>query len=195
MQRDIELRIDPQTAGVSSLLRKVAAQEAGVSSDDILAVRVLRKSIDARQHRIFINVTVRLYINEPAPSLDYERVDYPDVAGRPAVIIVGAGPAGLFAALRLIELRLRPVVLERGKDVHSRRKDIALISRQHVVNPESNYAFGEGGAGAFSDGKLYTRSTKRDKNRLNKELAKIEKAKKAEAEKSLPAENGDVSDE
>ena len=161
MQRDIELRIDPQTAGVSSLLRKVAAQEAGVSSDDILAVRVLRKSIDARQHRIFINVTVRLYINEPAPSLDYERVDYPDVAGRPAVIIVGAGPAGLFAALRLIELRLRPVVLERGKDVHSRRKDIALISRQHVVNPESNYAFGEGGAGAFSDGKLYTRSTKR----------------------------------
>ena len=163
MQKEVVLRIDPRTASDTSLLKKQASAEAGVDVSEIQAMQVIKKSIDARQRQIYFNMTIRLYVNEPAPVLEYQQTDYPDVSGKPAVIVVGAGPAGLFAALRLIELHLRPIVLERGKNVHERRKDIALISRQHQVNPESNYAFGEGGAGAYSDGKLFTRSTKRGK--------------------------------
>lgn len=163
MQKEISLRIDPRTASDASLLKIRAAEEAGVDICEVQALRVIKKSIDARQRQIFFNLTVRLYVNEPAPAFEYQRTDYPDVTDKPAVVVVGAGPAGLFAALRLIELHLRPIVLERGKNVHERRKDIALISRRHQVNPESNYAFGEGGAGAYSDGKLFTRSTKRGK--------------------------------
>ena len=108
-----------------------------------------------------LKLTVEAYVNEMPPQLDFEPVSYQDVSRAPRVVVVGAGPGGLFAALRLIELGKRPVVLERGKDVHERRKDIDLISREHKVDAESNYSFGEGGAGAFSDGKLYTRSKKR----------------------------------
>lgn len=161
MQKELVLRTDPRTAAVPSLLKDLASAEAGVPSTHVQAVQILKRSLDARQRQIAVNLTVRLYVDEPAPQYEYQKVDYPDVSGKPAAIVVGAGPAGLFAALRLIELNIRPVVLERGKDVHERRKDIALISRQNYVNPESNYAFGEGGAGAYSDGKLYTRSTKR----------------------------------
>ena len=125
MQKEVVLRIDPRTASDTSLLKKQASAEAGVDVSEIQAMQVIKKSIDARQRQIYFNMTVRLYVNEPAPVLEYQQTDYPDVSGKPAVIVVGAGPAGLFAALRLIELHLRPIVLERGKNVHERRKDIA----------------------------------------------------------------------
>lgn len=131
---------------------------------DIQAVRILKRSIDARKRQVIINLTVRIYLNELPPNDMFSPIIYGDVSDKRQAIVVGAGPAGLFAALRLIELGMRPIVLERGKDVHQRRKDIARISREHKVDSESNYCFGEGGAGAFSDGKLYTRSKKRGRS-------------------------------
>ncbi|MBQ7057546.1 MAG: FAD-binding protein [Bacteroidaceae bacterium] len=157
----ISLRLTPEFAYTPSRLKAACADEMGVDVASIKDVRILRRSIDARQRQIFVNLSLEVFIDEPAPELCFAPIVYPDVSEKPAVIVVGAGPGGLFAALRLIELGLRPIVLERGKDVHERRKDIALISREHTVNSESNYSFGEGGAGAFSDGKLYTRSKKR----------------------------------
>ena len=124
-------------------------------------MRILKRSIDARQRTIFVNLTVRVYVNEMPEKLEYVPTVYNNVEGRPQVVVVGAGPGGLFAALRLIELGLRPVVIERGKDVRERKKDLARIGREQRVDSESNYSFGEGGAGAYSDGKLYTRSKKR----------------------------------
>ena len=121
----------------------------------------MKRSIDARQRTIYINLTIRVFVNETPSEDEFERTDYPNVEGRPAVIVVGAGPGGLFAALKLIELGLRPIVVERGKNVRERKEDLARISREHKVDAESNYSFGEGGAGAYSDGKLYTRSKKR----------------------------------
>lgn len=161
MPRQLTLRVDPHIAADEQLLIRHAAAETGIDARTVKAVRVRRRSIDARQRHIVVNLSVDLYINEQPPRLDFEPVAYPDVSRAERVIVVGAGPAGLFAALRLIELGKRPVVMERGKNVHERRKDIALISRRHQVDPESNYSFGEGGAGAYSDGKLYTRSKKR----------------------------------
>lgn len=161
MQKQLNLRVTPNIAADERLLTRYAAGEIGIDARTIKALRIRRRSIDARQRAIFINLTVELFINEFPPKLDFEPIEYPDVSRAPRVIVVGAGPAGLFAALRLIELGKRPVVLERGKEVRERRKDIAQISRNHMVNGESNYSFGEGGAGAFSDGKLYTRSKKR----------------------------------
>ena len=137
------------------------AREKGLDARTIKAVRTLKRSIDARQRTIYVNLTVRLYINELPTDDEYMETYYPMVDEGPEVIVVGAGPGGLFAALRLIELGCRPIVVERGKDVHTRKRDIARISREHTVDPESNYSFGEGGAGAYSDGKLYTRSKKR----------------------------------
>lgn len=161
MQRQLSLRVTPNIAASEHLLTRYAAGEIGIDARTIKALRIRRRSIDARQRTIYVNLTVDLFINEMPPRLDYEPVEYTDVSHAPRVVVVGAGPGGLFTALRLIELGLRPVVLERGKDVHERRKDIALISRQHKVDGESNYSFGEGGAGAYSDGKLFTRSKKR----------------------------------
>ena len=161
MQKELNLRVTPNIAADERLLTRYAAGEIGIDARTIKGLRIRRRSIDARQRAIYINLTVELFINEMPPKLDYEPIEYPDVSRAPRVIVVGAGPAGLFAALRLIELGKRPVVLERGKEVRERRKDIAQISRSHAVNGESNYSFGEGGAGAFSDGKLYTRSKKR----------------------------------
>ena len=158
MLRQLNLRVQPHVAADEQKLIRTAASELAIDARTICGLRIRRRSIDARQRQIYINLSLDLFINEMPPRLDFEPIDYPDVSLAPRVIVVGAGPGGLFAALRLIELGLRPVVLERGKDVHERRKDIALISRNHQVDAESNYSFGEGGAGAYSDGKLYTRS-------------------------------------
>ncbi|MGN0086618.1 MAG: NAD(P)/FAD-dependent oxidoreductase [Alloprevotella sp.] len=161
MQKQIQLRVTPDIAGQEGLLRRRVADEMGLRPDAISDFRVRKRSIDARQRTVYVLLTLDVFVGEPAPAADYEPVDYASVEGAPSVVVVGAGPGGLFAALRLIELGLRPIVLERGRDVHTRRRDVARISREHTVDAESNYSFGEGGAGAFSDGKLYTRSKKR----------------------------------
>ena len=161
MTNEYQVRVQPQVAANEQALRSWLADEYGFDVRTITAVRILRRSIDARQRTIFVNLKVRVFINEQPTDDEYVRTDYPDVSERPQVIVVGAGPGGLFAALRLIELGLRPIVLERGKDVHERKKDLAQIAKTQKVDAESNYCFGEGGAGAYSDGKLYTRSKKR----------------------------------
>ena len=161
MQKELQLRILPHEAASEDSLKLVVARETGYSINEITAVRVLKRSIDARQRTIFMNVKVQVFINEEPQGDMVLRNEYKDVSSARQVIVVGAGPAGLFAALRLIELGLKPIIIERGKNVNERKRDIGLISREHLVDPESNYSFGEGGAGAFSDGKLYTRSKKR----------------------------------
>ena len=161
MIQELQLRILPEQAASEQSIKQYVAREKGLDARTIKAVRTLRRSIDARQRTIFVNLTVRIYINELPTDDEYVETYYPMVDEGPEVIVVGAGPGGLFAALRLIELGCRPIVVERGKDVHARKRDIARISREHTVDPESNYSFGEGGAGAYSDGKLYTRSKKR----------------------------------
>lgn len=161
MTNEYQLRVLPQVAADGENLRKYIAEEQGIALRSLRGVRILKRSIDARQRTIFVNLKVRVYINEEPRDDVFEPVVYQDVSERPQVIVVGAGPGGLFAALRLIELGYRPIVLERGKDVHERKKDLANISRTQQVDGESNYCFGEGGAGAYSDGKLYTRSKKR----------------------------------
>lgn len=161
MIKELQLRILPEEAMNEDSLRRVVCRETGDSPEAVCAVRVLKRSIDARQRIVYVNVSVRVFVNEKPAEPEYTRIEYKDVSHGKQVVVVGAGPGGLFAALRLIELGLRPVVIERGKNVHERKKDIARISREHTVNPESNYCFGEGGAGAYSDGKLYTRSKKR----------------------------------
>lgn len=161
MIQEYQLRITPELAANEQQLKTYLSKEKGLNLRDITAIRILKRSIDARQRTIFVNLKVRAYINEMPTDDEYEHTSYNNVEGKPEVIVVGAGPGGLFAALRLIELGLRPIIVERGKDVRERKKDLALISREHTVNPESNYSFGEGGAGAYSDGKLYTRSKKR----------------------------------
>ncbi|MDU1889488.1 MAG: NAD(P)/FAD-dependent oxidoreductase [Dysgonomonas sp.] len=161
MQQDIDLRITPEQASDIEQVKRIFSVQSRIPLNEINSVRILRRSIDARQRNIFINLKVRGYINEDQADPDFVTTHYPDVRNAQQAIIVGAGPAGLFAALRLIELGIRPVVIERGKNVRDRKRDTALINREHIVNPESNYCFGEGGAGAYSDGKLYTRSKKR----------------------------------
>ena len=159
MISEYQIRVLPEVASSNEAIKRYLLEEKGLS--DINAIRILKRSIDARQRTIFVNLTVRAYVNEQPEELEYTPVSYHDVGDRPQVIVVGAGPGGLFAALRVIELGLRPIVIERGKDVHQRKVDIANISRLQAVDAESNYSFGEGGAGAYSDGKLYTRSKKR----------------------------------
>ena len=161
MTSEYQIRVLPQVAANEQQLKAWLADEYGFDVRTCNSVRILKRSIDARQRTIFVNLKVRVYINEMPTDDEYVHTEYGDVSQRPQVIVVGAGPGGLFAALRLIELGFRPVVLERGKNVHDRKKDLAAISRTQQVDPESNYCFGEGGAGAYSDGKLYTRSKKR----------------------------------
>lgn len=161
MIQEYTLRLLPQQASSSQSVIQYLAQEKGLDARTVKSIRILRRSIDARQRTIYVNLTVRAYINEFPADDEYEHIHYPNVFGKPHVIVVGAGPGGLFAALRLIELGLCPIVIERGKNVHDRKVDMAAISKTHKVDGDSNYCFGEGGAGAFSDGKLYTRSKKR----------------------------------
>lgn len=161
MVNEYQLRILPEQAASEQSLKTYISREKGLDIRTINAVRVLKKSIDARQRTIYVNVKVQVFINEVPDTQEYTPTEYKNVSGKPQVIVVGAGPGGLFAALRLIELGLRPIVIERGKNVRERKEDLAKISREHKVDSESNYSFGEGGAGAYSDGKLYTRSKKR----------------------------------
>ena len=161
MIQEYQLRVLPEVAANEQQLKEYLVQEKGLNVRNINATRILKRSIDARQRTIFVNLNVRVYLNEMPKDDVYQPTIYKNVEDKPQVIVVGAGPGGLFAALRLIELGLRPIIVERGKNVRDRKKDLAQISREHTVNPESNYSFGEGGAGAYSDGKLYTRSKKR----------------------------------
>ncbi len=161
MIQEFQIRVLPEQAINEQSLKEFIGRDKGLDIRTINALRILKRSIDARQRTIYVNLKVRLYINELPQEEEFTRTIYNKVEGRPQVIVVGAGPGGLFAALRLIELGLRPIVVERGKNVRDRKVDIARISREHKVDPESNYSFGEGGAGAYSDGKLYTRSKKR----------------------------------
>ena len=161
MIQEFQIRVLPEQAANEQSLKQFIGRDKGLDIRTIHALRILKRSIDARQRTIYVNLKVRLYINEVPQDEEFIRTIYNKVEGKPQVIVVGAGPGGLFAALRLIELGLRPVVVERGKNVRDRKIDIARISREHKVDSESNYSFGEGGAGAYSDGKLYTRSKKR----------------------------------
>lgn len=161
MTNEYQLRVLPPIAYSEQNIKEYLAREKGLDIRTINGVRVLKRSIDARQRTIFVNLKVRAYINEMPSDDEYVKTLYGDVSTAQRVIVVGEGPGGLFASLKLIELGLRPIVLERGKDVRERKLDLALISKNQQVNPDSNYCFGEGGAGAYSDGKLYTRSKKR----------------------------------
>lgn len=161
MIEEYQLRVLPQVAYKEESIKQYLAKEKGLDVRTLQHIRVLKKSVDARQRTIFVNLKVRAYINELPQDDEYVHTDYPDVRNGKPVIVVGAGPGGLFAALRLIEQGLRPIVIERGKNVRERKKDLSLITKTQKVDGESNYCFGEGGAGAYSDGKLYTRSKKR----------------------------------
>jgi len=161
MIEEYQIRILPEQAASEEGIKRYLSKEKGIDVRTLNQVRVLKRSIDARQRTIYVNLKVRAYINEFAQDDQYIHTEYPDVSSCPRVVVVGEGPGGLFASLRLIELGYRPVVLERGKDVRERKKDLSNITKTQKVDAESNYCFGEGGAGAYSDGKLYTRSKKR----------------------------------
>jgi uncharacterized protein len=164
MIKQVQINLSPEAAADGNQIKKIAATLSGVNVSDIVAFRVIKRSVDARKKNIRINISVDVFTGEDFQGEKISPFLTKDVSGCREVIIIGAGPAGLFAALRFIELGLRPVILERGRDVSSRKKDIAKISREQIVDPDSNYCFGEGGAGTYSDGKLYTRSKKRGDN-------------------------------
>ena len=168
MQKALIFKLLPSEANSDQIIKSYIAAAAGVNLDAISGYNILKQSIDARGKKIWIILTLKAFINEPFQQRALIRVHYRDVhTASCKVIIIGAGPAGLFAALRLIELGIQPIILERGKDARARRRDLALLNKEGTINPESNYCFGEGGAGTYSDGKLYTRSTKRgDVNRI-----------------------------
>lgn len=162
MKEELQIRVSPRVAASDDDIAHYIARERHIAQSRITGVRIIKRSIDARQRNVMVNLKVRVYIDEPM-TRDYlvPPIDYRPVDGKMQAIVVGAGPGGLFAALRLIELGVKPILLERGKNVIDRRVDVARISREGVIDPDSNYCFGEGGAGAYSDGKLYTRSKKR----------------------------------
>lgn len=164
MPDQVNLNLDPPTAADEDTVRKLCASALRKPPSDISGIRILKRSVDARQRNIRVNLTVEVFTGGEEQGRIVSPYEPKDVTRKKEVIIIGAGPAGLFAALRLIELGLRPVIIERGREVSARKIDIARISREHIVDPDSNYCFGEGGAGTFSDGKLYTRSKKRGDN-------------------------------
>src|SRR6185295_14785639 len=162
MQKDFTFKLLPSEASNDAILKKYIAQAAAVKPTSVSGYNLQKKSIDARGKQPWINLSLVAFINEPWQKRTHIPVQFHDVNHTDSkVIIIGAGPAGLFAALRLIEAGIKPIILERGKDVRSRRRDLALLNKEGIINPESNYCFGEGGAGTYSDGKLYTRSSKR----------------------------------
>jgi uncharacterized FAD-dependent dehydrogenase len=164
MPIQVQLTLNPEEAADERSIRKFSAALAGVEQSNISGIRVIKKSVDARQKIIRVNLTVEVFSENETSAPLINPFTPKDVTNKPEIIIAGAGPAGIFAALRLIELGFRPVIIERGKDVSARKRDIARISREQIVDPDSNYCFGEGGAGTYSDGKLYTRSKKRGDN-------------------------------
>ena len=161
MIKQIALRVEPRVACERAALSHCVAAALGMDCSQITAIRTVRRSIDARQRKVMVSMLVDVFIGEEMPESSFTPTVYPDVSSSKPVIIVGAGPGGLFAALRLIELGYKPIVVERGRNVRDRKTDLASMSRTGHVDHESNYCFGEGGAGAYSDGKLYTRSKKR----------------------------------
>jgi len=162
MRQKLQLKLLPEEAIDPAIIREYIAGATGHRVSEVTGFQPERRSIDARSRQPHILLTLDVFIGEPFVERVPERISFPDVsAANRQVLVVGAGPAGLFAALRLIEKGIRPILLERGKDVRSRRRDLAALNKEGIVNPESNYCFGEGGAGTYSDGKLYTRSTKR----------------------------------
>ncbi|MDQ3047585.1 MAG: FAD-binding protein [Bacteroidota bacterium] len=161
MKQELNLVLSPEEAADPEAVKRYASRQLSTPLTSISFIKILKRSIDARSRNIKINLKIEVYINEEPTQHPSYQIDYPDVSSNKPVIVIGAGPAGLFAALQLIENGLKPIVIERGKDVKSRRRDLAAINKLHIVDPHSNYCFGEGGAGTYSDGKLYTRSTKR----------------------------------
>jgi uncharacterized FAD-dependent dehydrogenase len=175
--RTVELTLLPEEAFNEELFPAVLFEKLNIKNDGSVYVNPVRRSIDARGKKVIVRLLVEIIPSEERKSTGAFTIDYNDVSSKTAVIIVGSGPAGLFAALRLIELGYKPIVLERGKDVQSRRRDLAAINKEQIVNPDSNYCFGEGGAGTYSDGKLYTRSKKRGDIRRILEIMVVHGAK------------------
>lgn len=164
---EFTIQVSPEIAAKPEKLKKHIARKNGIPFDEITHVKPLKRSIDARQKAVKVNLKVKVFVNEDFNETPIQLPEYPDVSKASEIVIVGAGPAGLFAALRCVELGYKPIVIERGKDVQARRRDLKAINRDHIVHEDSNYCFGEGGAGTYSDGKLYTRSKKRgDVNRI-----------------------------
>lgn len=162
MQKEISIKLLPEQIQDEALLRSLLAQQCKVNVKDVSGYKILRRSIDARGRTVHYVLRCLVYIKENPSQESLFRIQFNNVSNaNKSVIIIGAGPAGLFAALRLIELNIKPIIIERGKDVRARRRDLAAMNKQGIVNPDSNYCFGEGGAGTYSDGKLYTRSNKR----------------------------------
>jgi uncharacterized FAD-dependent dehydrogenase len=168
MKKIVSLRLKPSEAADSSFIEQIIVAESGSAKNTVTGFTILKRSIDARSRQPLVNLSVEAFINEPFHQREIIKIDFPDVThSSERIIIIGAGPAGLFAALQVIEKGIKPIILERGKDVKARRRDLAVLNKEGIINPESNYCFGEGGAGTYSDGKLYTRSTKRgDINRI-----------------------------
>lgn len=167
MINTLQIQVLPEIASTQELLKKMIAKQMNIPQGDIKHIEILKRSIDARQKTTKINLKVSIYVKEEFVQKVEDYPEYQDVSGKDEVIVIGAGPAGLFAALKLIEKGKKPIVLERGKDVRSRRRDLVNLTKNHIVSKDSNYCFGEGGAGTFSDGKLYTRSKKRgDVNKI-----------------------------
>jgi uncharacterized protein len=162
MKKLISLRLKPSQAADNSFINQLITAETGAGKNSVTGFNIIKRSIDARSRQVYFNLSLEAFINEPYHHRQFNKIHFGDVShAEKKVIIIGAGPAGLFAALQLIEKGIKPIILERGKDVKSRRRDLAVLNKEGIINPESNYCFGEGGAGTYSDGKLYTRSTKR----------------------------------